>query len=305
MYSGFIEINNSFLSNFKAEDQVVIKNAIYSHYLRCGTGKRIGRKIPIDDYFSSHHTKYKFIYFYCPKCKKSGVLVLRTPPFSPDQLKFCCSCGLSNPFYKYEIGKKKIILLLALSDAFKDTSASQIDYVLNQQIVTLIMSVLESFLRDIYVNILNAKFVESESSLFEKFIRDCKNDFMNPGKTNERFYKELGIHFKESIGRDVFKKLSDLAEYRNVIVHNAGICDQRFLDKRIGNHELYEQITIQTATVKMYFEAVEITVSKLAIIYNAIIYDCQINTLKRKLAISDSSALSIWLMPNQIAKKDE
>jgi hypothetical protein len=170
---------------------------------------------------------------------------------------------------------------------------------LNQQIVALMMSVFEVYLRDCYAGILNARFVGMNNSLFEKFIKDCKNDFLNPGKANERFQKELGIDIKQLVEKDIFRKLVELAEYRNVIIHNNGICDERFVKAGIGAYHVHDIVYIDIATLQNYLEALDITVKALDLEYIKTINQCMINETKLRLAINPLAALPLGLMPGQ------
>lgn len=168
---------------------------------------------------------------------------------------------------------------------------------INQQIAVLMISVLEVYLRDCYAGIMNTKFVNANSSLFEKFIEDCKNDFLNPGKASERYKKELGFDLKMSVGEDTFKRLVELAEYRNVIVHNNGICDARFIGQKAGKYKLHDTIDLSLGELHNFLQAVDNTSIIIDKEYSTIINKHIVDDLKYKLITEAPDLLAVYVPP--------
>ena len=178
---------------------------------------------------------YKEKYNFCIKCGTKLITKgewnsqekIKELEKQANELKFCVHCGEPNITYRYLEGIKKISELMKLSQYLKDNHKT-LSLSLNQQLCVQLCSVYEVYLREFYADILNTMFVKSAQSLYNKFVTDCKNDFLNPGKTNDRLKKEININYKEIIGKDRYKTLLLLSEYRNVIVHNNGICDKQY-----------------------------------------------------------------------------
>lgn len=293
MYCNFALIDDEFLSLFAPDEQNKIKDTVYAYYLQCGRDK--SKKLSMEHYFSSSHVKYKFVYTYCPKCKKSGILLFPFKKSGLSDLKYCAHCGESNISHRFSTGLEKIEAMISVSELLTGLKYKKAARDVNQQIATLIISVFEVYLRDCYAGILNTKYVNEHNTLFEKFIKECKNDFLNPGKANERFKKELKIDFKNGVGKDTFKKLVELAEYRNVIVHNNGICDKKFLLLNIGNYNLHDTINLSHEEINYYLQAVKDTIQYLDMEYGNIINSHIAESLKLKIATGAPDLMAVYV----------
>ena len=202
-------------------------------------------------------------------------------------LKYCPHCGEPSIDYRFNTGIDKVLKLIQISISISSTDALQ-SKILNQSIVTSLCSVYEVYLREFYADILNVKYVRSNRSLYTKFLKDCKNDFLNPGKTTDRLRKELMVDYKQIVGVNAHKALILLSDYRNVIVHNNGICDDAFISKH-PNTEKHSQIMPTLKTTLALTQVVQISAKKLDLVYqseirNAIIdlVSEQMNALKSK-----------------------
>lgn len=248
MYSNYFLINDDFLKGFEEPERTILGNYAYALYKRCRRTKN--NLLSKDAYLTSKRTKYSVVYMYCPKCKSAGFTVCMGVKHA-NGLKYCANCGEPSITHRYFEGIKKIAALIELAQSLKenqkDLSAS-----LNQQLCVQLCSVYEVYLREIYADILNTKFVKSGHSLYEKFLADCKNDFLNPGKTNARLKKEIDLDYKAIIEENRYKALSLLAEYRNVIVHNNGLCDTKFINQH-PEVEKHSQIVPSTETILAFF----------------------------------------------------
>lgn len=116
-------------------------------------------------------------------------------------------------------------------------------------------------------------------SLYENFVSDCKNDFLNPGKTHSRLRKELNIDYKNTIGIDIFRILSLWADYRNVIVHNNGICDKVFVAQH-PETEVRAELAPKWYQVAGYLHSVDSAVKKLDEEYSAVLLESVMYELK-------------------------
>ena len=295
MYTNYFMVDEDFLAEFLESERTKIADVVYGLYLRCG-GKT-SKKLSMEKYFSSTRTRYPVVYFFCPKCKKAGFLPRLSGKKSARELKYCPFCGEPNICYRFETGRKKIIGMLQISKMLEHDLAELAKYQ-NQQLIVLICSVLEVYLREFYADILNAKFVMHNETLYDKFLRDCKNDFLNPGKTQDRLKRELGINYKGIVGGDVFKILQALACSRNVIVHNNGICDDTFI-KQYPEIELRAELAPKCQSVEGYLQIVDFTINKLDEIYRQAILKSAIGQIKYEVILSNIDAY----IPSQEERK--
>ncbi len=281
MYSNYFIINDDFLDGFEDIEKVKLSEYAYSIYCKCC--KRGTKRLAIAKYLSSPHTRYPVVYFYCPKCKKSYFL----PCFgkkAAENMKYCANCREPSIDHRFNEGIHKVADLLKISDKLEDSEGVQ-SKELNQCIITMLCSIYEVYLRDFYADILNSKFVRQKYSLYKKFLKDCKNDFLNPGKTADRFKKELGIDYRNIIGEDVYKALILLADSRNVIVHNNGICDTAFVSHH-PDIEIRSQIMPSTKMVLEFFKLVILTVKQLDEIYQKEIRSIVILNMTEQIKVS-------------------
>ena len=103
-------------------------------------------------------------------------------------------------------------------------------------------------------------------TLYKKFLKDCKNDFLNPGKTSDRLKKELSINYKQIVGEAAYKALMLLSDYRNVIVHNNGICDDTFISQH-PDVERHSQILPSLETTAALIQMVIFSANNMDKIY--------------------------------------
>jgi hypothetical protein len=262
MYANYFIIDNDFLSFVPLRDKERVADYAYAIYKECL--RKGSRPLSKEDYFTSKKTRYPVLFFYCPKCQASWFF----PSFgfkSAQGLKYCPHCGEPSIDHRFNEGMKKVTNLLQLSIDVSKTDPSR-SKELNQCIITSLCSVYEVYLREFYADILNAKYVRQGRSLYHKFLKDCKNDFLNPGKTNDRLKKEIDVNYKNTVGTEAYKTLSLLSDYRNVIVHNNGICDAPFL-KQHPDVEPHSQIKPSVGTVASFMRIVLKSVIKMNDVY--------------------------------------
>lgn len=205
MYANYFLINQEFLSLFDSQTQDKISEIAYSAYKRCC--RKNTKPLSKQAFFASKRTRYPIVFFYCPKCKASMIIPVLGGVKSANGLKYCPHCGEPSIDHRFNEGIKKALNLFQISIGIS-SNALKSSKELNQCIITSLCSVYEVYLREFYADILNSKFVRSEFSLYKKFLKDCKNDFLNPGKTADRLRKELGINYKQIIGDEVYTHTS-------------------------------------------------------------------------------------------------
>lgn len=289
MFCNFFVIDSAFIERFEENQQRILSDFAYQIYvqrLKCKS-----KRLPKEKYFLSNRVHYSLVYMYCPKCKVTGFLVNHLSKKQSSEFKFCPHCGEPNINYRYNVGRGKIIALLQLSRKLSD-DGDQLSRILCQKILISICSIFEVYLREFYADILNTKFIRSDLSLYDKFVSDCKNDFLNPGKTQERLKRDLNINYKDKIGHDIFKSLVFWADCRNVIVHNNGICDKRFV-KKYPDYELRSELIPNWQQTTAYLCAVDVAVKNLDQLYSSILLEAIVHELKSALKNGDLTSQKV------------
>jgi len=287
MYANYFLINQEFLSLFNEPAKDNFSEIAYSAYKRCC--RKNTKPLRKSAFFASVRTRYPVVFFYCPKCKSSMITPMIGGLKTANGLKFCPHCGEPSIDHRFNEGIKKIFNLFEIS---KEVSSSNLidSKQLNQCIITALCSIYEVYLREFYADILNAKFVRGEHTLYKKFLKDCKNDFLNPGKTSDRLRKELGLNYKQIVGNDAYKALSLLADYRNVIVHNNGICDDAFISQH-PDVERHAQILPSLNTIAALTQVVIFSVQKMDEVYQSEMREAAV-TFASDVAKTYNSAVS-------------
>ncbi|WP_158308920.1 hypothetical protein [Methanocella arvoryzae] len=189
---------------------------------------------------------------YCPYCKKA------TMGGFPDEREptFCMFCGETDTYIKVtrSLSKAKDLLILS-NNTIIDVNLKRI---LHEQIIIIIATSMEIFLRDIYATLLNIRYIKSNLSLYERFYRDSKNDFATFGKAKKELQNELNINFNTFLSDDEIDNLNILSLKRNVIVHNAGIIDNPYISQS-GQKDLAigRQLPIIESEINLYIDAIE------------------------------------------------
>lgn len=262
MYANYFIIDNEFLSFVPERHREKVADYAYLIYKKCL--RKGSRQLSKEDYFKSTRTRYPILFFYCPKCQASWISPSHGFKMA-QEMKYCPHCGEPSIDHRFNEGITKISNLLQLSASLRKTDTLR-SKELNQCIITSLCSIYEVYLREFYSDILNTKYVRWGRSLYHKFLKDCKNDFINPGKTNDRLKKEISVDYKGTVGADAYKALCLLSDYRNVIVHNNGICDTTFLSQH-PDWEPHSQIMPPIESIIMFIQVVHNSVQKMNDVY--------------------------------------
>ncbi len=218
-----------------------IKPLVEKYFLNLGTQKG---ETDIAKHLDSFDNLYHF--FSCPYCNHFGLLL--TSRTLPEEPYVCVMCGETDPFYKIEDGIRKAMdvwrLLKLIEGDFSKEDNEDIERVLFEQIIVMMATIIEVFLRDIYSTILNMRYVQSHKSLYKRFYQESKNEFANIEKANKKYKKDLGMDIKEIMGKGMFSNLKLLQLKRNCIVHNVGIVDKTFKEQSGIKCELKDKISI-------------------------------------------------------------
>ena len=110
---------------------------------------------------------------------------------------------------------------------------------------------------------MNLKFIKSEYSLFPKFYKDAKNDFLNMGKLNNKFKDELKIDMKSLFGENTLRELNIIMLKRHAIVHNNGFADKTFIEQSGIACGCGSEIPICSEEIEKCLSTVESIIEKL------------------------------------------
>lgn len=282
MNYNYILINEDFIKRISDEKREVLKDIMYKMY-RDSIGKNT-KKLSREIYFKSlNKVKIKIMCSYCAYCKRLHIIGIQGKLEDVKVARYCVSCGESNIYEKANLGLKKVNNLLEVSGKLDEVTDKELVDDLNQQILVLIATKMEVFFRDYYTTFLNMKIVKSGHSEIERFEKDCKNDFINIDKTNDRFKKELGINLKSTIGNDMYKDMKEISAYRNVIVHNNGICDKKFLGYGIGTYNVEDTVKVKFKDINRYLETTKEAIRLVGKIYEDMYLDEVIEELENGL----------------------
>jgi hypothetical protein len=112
---------------------------------------------------------------------------------------------------------------------------------------------IELFFKEMFVIGMDLKFVKNEQSLFSKFYKEAKNEFINIGKIIQKFSSDLKIDLNSILEEDLIRKLNILMLKRNVIVHNNGNADNIFISQSDINCKIGDPIPIENKEIMDYF----------------------------------------------------
>lgn len=176
--------------------------------------------------------KERAIYLrFCPYCKVFSFTSFELDGVVPTH---CENCSESEPLFKITQAIYESIQLFALSKD-SDNYTPQIDkslkFLLLEQCVIKLITGLEIYLKDVYSTLLNLKYVKRDNSLIDLFQKEGSNEFMNIGKASRKFKQDLGIDLSYFLDKEEFHQIDILQSKRNVIVHNLGLVDKKFLDQ--------------------------------------------------------------------------
>lgn len=200
----------------------------------------------------------------CPYCNNFYLLQTRRGHVGA---KFCVMCGESSPFEKITYSLEKVSILYQISTFIASNEGNKDEIknerVLLEQCIVVLATGIEIFLKDIFAISMDLLFVKNEHSLFSKFYKESKNDFVNVGKGKEKFNSELNINLDLLLGTEILKELNVIMLKRNVIVHNNGIADKPFTNQAGIKCNLGQPIPISTEDISHYISTVETLVNKI------------------------------------------
>jgi hypothetical protein len=234
---------------------------------------------------SSKKLKTTFFIRMCPYCDR--LYLLWTPSLIKNDPKYCVLCGETTPIFKIRLSIEKAYALFKISSQFSSINKSEEDKrnqrILIEQCIVILATGIELFFKEMYIVGMDLKYVKNNETLFKKFYKDAKNEFINMGKINQKFDEDLHLNLKLIFGEDLFKELNILMLKRNVIVHNNGFADKTFKENSGIKCELSRPIPLSIRETKRNFKMVNTIVEKFQLEYGKLIAPDFINKIEYKL----------------------
>lgn len=159
----------------------------------------------------------------CQYCRKLTSSISVTG--EEDVMSFCIWCGEGDAFFKIGRSIEKVQIIIGI---LKE-GVPRGETILKEQVIVLLATGFEIFMKDVYATLLNIRYVRDHVSLYDRFSSESRNDFVNFGKAIEKFRKDLGIDLKKELTNSERKSMNLLLCKRHVIVHNNGFIDSTFI----------------------------------------------------------------------------
>ena len=251
MNYNYILINEEFVGKLSPIAKEGLDKHIYPAYLSYLKNK--SKALSLEEYYKKvNYCKVKFKVNYCTYCKALSILGFPNANMKTlGEAKYCVQCGATNIYKMAENGLYRVQVVMTIAEKLVNDEEKEI---LNQQILVMIATKLECYLREFYKTYLNMTIVKRGINQISKFEKECKNDFININKTYDRFRKELGIDLREIIDKEDKTILNELFTYRNVIVHNNAIVDDKFTKSINSTLSLGQEVKVTTAMINNYLK---------------------------------------------------
>lgn len=212
----------------------------------------------------------------------------------------CVFCGEENPDYKIRLSIDKASALFKMVKQFSKIHKTDDDRkkqrILLEQCLVILATGIELFFKEMYIIGMDFKYVKNDKTLFKKFYKDERNEFINIGKTNQKYKDDLNLDLKIILGDSLFKELNLLMLKRNVIVHNNGFVDKIFKESSGIKCKIHYPIPLSIREIKQNFKSVNSAIEKFQQPYNDLILPDFISKIDYKVnEVVDSDLLKISL----------
>ena len=234
-------IDEDFLKLFNEEHREYIKRVYYNKYIAfC---EIIGKKpCSFESFFSNMHRRHIQMYqTCCPFCGYIAVEFFDKTKIKDNSIDFCRNCGRDSLLVNFTKQTDRFMRIQNLIDyglaKYKEnhpnTSEIELKNDCIQMEITELASIIEVFFRDYFEALTFIKMDGSTNSFIkETILKSANNDFMNIEKANPLFKKAFGIDLKNQLKPDIWNDLVDIANIRNMMVHNNGKIDKRFKESK-------------------------------------------------------------------------
>ena len=154
----------------------------------------------------------------CPYCDNLYLLSIANLPMSSlkkvEDPRYCVLCGESTPSFKIKLSIEKAYKLYKISTHFLSKHKSDEDKkkqrILIEQSLVILATGIELFFKEMYIIGMDLKYTKNDKTLFIKFSKEAKNEFINIGKINQKYNEDLHLNLKTIFGEQLFKELNIL-----------------------------------------------------------------------------------------------
>lgn len=230
-------IDEEFLNSFSEKQRMFMLIYYYEKYKKYCDEKNL---LPLSmDVFlkNANRRKIKMLQVCCPYCGYIDLVIRQSNCTNIRKIGYCVKCGrkstaeyiflqLSAYLRLREVHRAGIV---SLKNTYENDKMQIISYDVFHMELIQITSILEKTLRDFFTDLSFVIYKNHNSLYIEELIRKSTgNDFMLWEKANGHYKKALGIDLKQLITKECRNNLTDLANIRNVVVHNNGMIDDKF-----------------------------------------------------------------------------
>lgn len=230
-------VDQSYLSKFEEKQGAFMLMKYYEFY--CSYCKEHNVKIqPIDRFLlNASKKKIKIIQVCCPYCGRIEMLIVQKKMSEIKKMQYCTKCGKKSTAEYVFLQLSSLIRMKEVHNAgFKALSKNHdketmeiFEYDIMQTEIVELTCILEKILRDFYMDIAHIVYKTNQAEYIERLIeKSTNNDFMHFDKANNHYKKGLNINLHDKVSTECKKKLIDLVNLRNIIIHNNGFIDERF-----------------------------------------------------------------------------
>lgn len=231
-------VDEEFLSKFSSQHKCYMKQFYYSRYVDfCNHIKR--QPLPFDSFFTNmHRRRFQLYQLCCPYCGTVTLSIFDKRKSREPGLNYCHSCGrtstlqnIKNQLARFvRISRMNRIGIQIVSKARPDKEKWLLAYDCYQIEIIELASIIEVLFRDYFEALLFISGSVRKDSFINKVVRKhTGNDFMNIEKANDIYKKAFGIEIRKSLTNVTWNSLLDIVNLRNMMVHNNGQVDNRFM----------------------------------------------------------------------------
>lgn len=262
-------VDEPYLSKFEEKQGAFMLMRYYEFY--CSYCKEHNEKIqPIDRFLlNANKKKIKIIQVCCPYCGRIEMLIEQKKMSEIKKRQYCTGCGKKSTAEYVFFQISSLIRMKEVHNAGFQVLSKNYDqkvmeifkYDIMQTEIVELTCILEKILRDFYMDIAHIVYKTNQIEYIERLIeKSTNNDFMHFDKANNHYKKGLNINLQNKISIECKKNLIDLVNLRNIIIHNNGFIDERFMKtetfKRISYMINGDMIFIKDSDVEKYLGSV-------------------------------------------------
>lgn len=262
-------VDDEFLNLFSPKHRLFMLMYYYEKYKKYCESINYPAKSMDTFLRNAKRKKIKIIQVCCPYCGNIDIEIKQVKYADLSKMGYCTNCGRKSTA-EYIFLQLSAFLRLeevhrtgikTLKSHYEPDEIQLISYDIYHMELIELTSILEKTLRDFFMDLSFLKYKNHDAPYIENVIRrSTGNDFMLWEKANDHYKKAFNINFKDIISEECRDNLTDLINIRNVIVHNNGMVDERFMKSptynRIDNAMCGDLIFITEEMIAKYLGSI-------------------------------------------------